>query len=81
MEKNIDMDLFGLDVTVNKLSLLLADLKAYLGESDALFAYDVCVIVFRDQTLTRINILNDYATTLGNDIAQMRQQLLADGSN
>lgn len=80
MEKNIDMDLFGLDVTVNKLSLLLADLRAYLGDSDALFAYDVCGIVFRDQTLTRINILNDYVTTLGDDIAQIRRNTAQDAS-
>lgn len=78
MEKNIDMDLFLLDATVNKLSVLLDDFREYFEGNTPLFDCNAYAPVFREQAITRINILNDYVTTLGDDITQIRRNTLQD---
>ncbi len=80
MEKNIDMDLFCLDVTVNKLTVLLDDLREYFEASFPLSEYDIYAPILQEQAITRISILNDYVTTLGNDIMQIRQDTAQNAS-
>ena len=80
MEKNIDIDLFCLDVTVNKLSVLLDDFREYFEGSAPLFDCNAYAPVFCEQAITRISILNDYVTTLGDDITQIRRNTAQDAS-
>lgn len=78
MEKNIDIDLFCLDVTVTKLAVLLDDFREYLENNVPLSECDIYAPVLLEQAITRISILNDYVSTLDDDITQIRRNTLQD---